>query len=173
ESSSFNSLHTPLHFYTDRWVSRLLMLTTYRSWLKLLLLINRSHMEQQKNEVLPGTLTLMVLKTISTLGSLLGYGIARRIEQIIGVTPPEFFGAAVGAGTDLWAPIMMTAQINPGSSIEKHLRNPMYPVLARRKPSAYEPKKVPSQAPLAVQAIENDRYSSLANPLGEIFQKSS
>ncbi|MCI0389925.1 MAG: PadR family transcriptional regulator [Acidobacteria bacterium] len=41
-------------------------------------------MEQQKNEVLPGTLNLMVLKTLSTLGSLHGYGIARRIEQING-----------------------------------------------------------------------------------------
>ena len=41
-------------------------------------------MEQQKNELLPGTLNLMVLKTLSTLGSLHGYGIARRIEQISG-----------------------------------------------------------------------------------------
>jgi len=41
-------------------------------------------MEQQKNEVLPGTLNLMVLKTLSTLGPLHGYGIARRIEQISG-----------------------------------------------------------------------------------------
>ena len=41
-------------------------------------------MEQQKNEVLPGTLNLMVLKTLSTLGSLHGYGIARRIEMISG-----------------------------------------------------------------------------------------
>jgi transcriptional regulator len=48
------------------------------------LLINRGHMEQQKNEVLPGTLNLMVLKTLSTLGPLHGYGIARRIEQISG-----------------------------------------------------------------------------------------
>ena len=39
---------------------------------------------QGKNEVLPGTLNLMVLKTLSTLGSLHGYGIARRIEQISG-----------------------------------------------------------------------------------------
>src|SRR5215813_10684564 len=60
------------------------MLTPYRNWSKLLLLINRSHMEQQKNEVLPGTLNLMVLKTLSTLGPLHGYGIARRIEQISG-----------------------------------------------------------------------------------------
>src|SRR5262245_4325173 len=62
----------------------LLMLTTDRNWLRLLLLINRSNMEQQKNEVLPGTLNLMVLKTLSTLGPLHGYGIARRIEQTSG-----------------------------------------------------------------------------------------
>ena len=41
-------------------------------------------MEQNKNEVLPGTLNLMVLKTLDTMGSLHGYGIARRIEQISG-----------------------------------------------------------------------------------------
>jgi PadR family transcriptional regulator PadR len=44
-------------------------------------------MEQQKNDVLPGTLNLMVLKTLSTLGPLHGYGIARRIEQISGNQP--------------------------------------------------------------------------------------
>src|SRR5262245_33476763 len=57
---------------------------------------------------------------------------------IIVVTPPEFFGAAVGEAPDLWAPMMMTAQINPGSSVEKHFRNPMYPVLARLKPEVSE-----------------------------------
>jgi len=62
----------------------LLVLTTYMDWLRLLLQINRSHMEQQKNELLPGTLNLMVLKPLSALGSLHGYGIARRIEQISG-----------------------------------------------------------------------------------------
>jgi transcriptional regulator len=34
-----------------------------------------------KQEVLQGTLALMVLKTLETLGPLHGYGIARRIEQ--------------------------------------------------------------------------------------------
>ncbi|MEW6737119.1 MAG: helix-turn-helix transcriptional regulator, partial [Acidobacteriota bacterium] len=38
--------------------------------------------QENKNEVLPGTLNLMVLKTLDTLGPLHGYGIARRIEQI-------------------------------------------------------------------------------------------
>ena len=35
-----------------------------------------------KHEVLPGTLNLLILKTLETLGPLHGYGIARRIEQV-------------------------------------------------------------------------------------------
>jgi transcriptional regulator len=41
-------------------------------------------MGQNKNEIVPGTLNLMVLKTLQSLGALHGYGIARRIEQISG-----------------------------------------------------------------------------------------
>ena len=41
-------------------------------------------MAQTRNEILPGTLNLMVLKTLHTIGPLHGYGIARRIEQISG-----------------------------------------------------------------------------------------
>jgi len=37
-----------------------------------------------KTDVQPGTLALMVLKTLEVLGPLHGYGIARRIEQISG-----------------------------------------------------------------------------------------
>jgi transcriptional regulator len=37
-----------------------------------------------KSDVWQGTLALMVLKTIETLGPLHGYGIARRIEQTSG-----------------------------------------------------------------------------------------
>jgi PadR family transcriptional regulator, regulatory protein PadR len=36
----------------------------------------------QKTEVFQGTLGLMILKTLDTMGALHGYGIARRIEQI-------------------------------------------------------------------------------------------
>jgi PadR family transcriptional regulator, regulatory protein PadR len=36
----------------------------------------------QKTEVFQGTLGLMILKTLETIGPLHGYGIARRIEQI-------------------------------------------------------------------------------------------
>jgi transcriptional regulator len=38
----------------------------------------------QKTEVFQGTLNLMILKTLETMGALHGYGIARRIEQISG-----------------------------------------------------------------------------------------
>jgi len=41
------------------------------------------HMDK-KSDVWQGTLALMVLKTLETLGPLHGYGIARRIEQISG-----------------------------------------------------------------------------------------
>lgn len=39
-------------------------------------------MTENKSEILQGTLDLMVLKTLETMGPLHGYGIARRIEQI-------------------------------------------------------------------------------------------
>jgi PadR family transcriptional regulator PadR len=39
---------------------------------------------KRKQDVLQGTLALMVLKTLDVLGPLHGYGIARRIEQISG-----------------------------------------------------------------------------------------
>ena len=37
---------------------------------------------EPKADIFPGTLDLLVLKTLDTLGPLHGYGIARRIEQI-------------------------------------------------------------------------------------------
>ncbi|HLW77112.1 MAG TPA: PadR family transcriptional regulator [Bryobacteraceae bacterium] len=38
--------------------------------------------QEQKSEVMQGTLDLMVLKTLDTMGALHGYGLARRIEQV-------------------------------------------------------------------------------------------
>jgi len=40
--------------------------------------------EKSKSEILQGTLDLLVLKTLDTLGPLHGFGIARRIEQVSG-----------------------------------------------------------------------------------------
>ena len=39
-------------------------------------------MSQAKAEVLQGTLDLMVLKTLDSMGPMHGFGIARRIEQV-------------------------------------------------------------------------------------------
>lgn len=39
-------------------------------------------MTQEKAEVLQGTLDLMILKTLETMGPMHGFGIARRIEQV-------------------------------------------------------------------------------------------
>lgn len=39
-------------------------------------------MTQPRSDVLQGTLDLMVLKTLDTLGTMHGYGIAQRIDQV-------------------------------------------------------------------------------------------
>jgi PadR family transcriptional regulator PadR len=39
-------------------------------------------MDEIKRDLLPGTLDLLVLKTLDTMGPLHGFGIARRIEQV-------------------------------------------------------------------------------------------
>lgn len=39
-------------------------------------------MTENKSDVLQGTLDLMILKTLESMGPLHGYGIARRIEQV-------------------------------------------------------------------------------------------
>jgi len=41
-------------------------------------------MSRKKLDLLQGTLDVMVLQTLAVMGSLHGYGIARRIEQISG-----------------------------------------------------------------------------------------
>lgn len=48
----------------------------------LLLTVNRSSMSAGKSDVLQGTLDLIVLKTLETLGPTHGYGVAVRIQQV-------------------------------------------------------------------------------------------
>ena len=62
-----------------------LMLTSNMSNVTLLLAINRNEepdVTQPRSDVLQGTLDLMVLKTLHTLGAMHGYGIAQRIQQV-------------------------------------------------------------------------------------------
>jgi transcriptional regulator len=62
-------------------VGRGRLLLTNRNYDTILLVTN---MSPDKKDVQQGTLALMVLKTLDVLGTLHGYGIARRIEQISG-----------------------------------------------------------------------------------------
>lgn len=55
-----------------------LLLTFNRSTVRLLLMDNRT----SRFDVPYGTLDLMVLKTLDTVGPLHGFGVARRIEQV-------------------------------------------------------------------------------------------
>jgi PadR family transcriptional regulator, regulatory protein PadR len=48
----------------------------------LVLITNMSTEDQSRVEVMQGTLDLLILRTLDCLGSLHGYGIARRIEQV-------------------------------------------------------------------------------------------
>jgi PadR family transcriptional regulator PadR len=45
-------------------------------------IFDMSNLPASKKELLSGTLDLLVLKTLDTMGPLHGYGIARRIEQM-------------------------------------------------------------------------------------------
>ena len=45
-------------------------------------IFDMSNLQASKKELLSGTLDLLVLKTLDTMGPLHGYGIARRIEQM-------------------------------------------------------------------------------------------
>jgi len=61
---------------------RRFLLTSNISRYMFLLNFYRRGMTDPKEDILRGTLDLLVLKTLDTLGPLHGYGIARRIEQV-------------------------------------------------------------------------------------------
>jgi transcriptional regulator len=58
------------------------LLTFNKTTIILLLVIKRRNMVEFKSDVLQGTLDLLVLRTLETLGPLHGWGIAKRIEQV-------------------------------------------------------------------------------------------
>jgi PadR family transcriptional regulator, regulatory protein PadR len=60
------------------------LLTPYLSVVLYVEMQQGATMGESKSDVLQGTLDLMVLKTLETMGPLHGYGIARRIEQVSG-----------------------------------------------------------------------------------------
>src|SRR3954465_10067604 len=49
--------------------------------------MSKKDMSKEKAEVPHGTLDLVILQTLHTMGALHGYAIARRIEQVGGTSP--------------------------------------------------------------------------------------
>jgi PadR family transcriptional regulator PadR len=65
-------------------VDAALQLTFHTRWSTIPVVFPQERSVKDKLDILQGTLDLMVLRTLSTLGPLHGYGIARRIEQVSG-----------------------------------------------------------------------------------------
>src|SRR5262249_47053579 len=57
-------------------------LVTYRMSIANISNAGGQTMADEKSDILHGTLYLMILRTLDVLGSMHGYGIARRIEQV-------------------------------------------------------------------------------------------
>src|SRR5262245_2976728 len=81
---------------------------------------------------------------------------------IIGVTPPDFFGVTVGEAPDLWAPMMMDAQLRPGRSSGESFNYPVGFVLARLKPAVTEPQARAALTQLLQQSVQATSGSQLA-----------
>jgi len=60
--------------------------------------------------------------------------VSSTVYTIVGVAPPEFFGATVGQAPDLWIPLAMEKEISPGwNGLNEKLFQSLY-VIARRRP---------------------------------------
>lgn len=75
---------------------------------------------------------------------------------IVGVTPPEFFGDIVGRPTDIWFPITMQAQANPGHNYLKDPRFSWLMLMGRLKPGVSQ-----AQAAAVTNVIAPQLFSEL------------
>ncbi len=75
---------------------------------------------------------------------------------IIGVTPPEFFGDIVGRPNDLWFPITMQTQANPGHNFLKDARVSWLMLMGRLKPGVSQ-----AQAAAEVNVIAPHIFAEL------------
>jgi putative ABC transport system permease protein len=82
--------------------------------------------------------------------SVIGKGITLKALPftIIGVTPPAFFGEAVGRAPDIWAPLMMQPTFDRGQSYLSDANTGWLRVMARLQPGVSEAQ---AQASLAMQ----------------------
>jgi predicted permease len=82
--------------------------------------------------------------------SVIGKGVTLKSHPftIIGVTPPAFFGEAVGRAPDIWAPLMMQPTFDRGQSYLGDSNTGWLRILSRLKPGVSEAQ---AQASLAMQ----------------------
>src|SRR5262245_32658390 len=82
--------------------------------------------------------------------SVIGKSITLRAQPftIIGVTPPAFFGEAVGRAPDIWAPLMMQPPLDRGQSYIGEANLGWLRIMARRRPGVSEAQ---AQASLAMR----------------------
>ncbi|MBV9613762.1 MAG: ABC transporter permease, partial [Acidobacteriaceae bacterium] len=78
---------------------------------------------------------------------------------IVGVTPPGFFGDIVGLPTDIWMPITMQAQANPGHDYLKKPGASWLLIMGRLKPGVSE-----AQARAAVNVLAHQILKELFQP---------
>ena len=99
----------------------------------------------------------IVGKTV-TLGS--------TVYTIIGVTPPGFFGTAVGQSPDLWIPLSMEKQVSPGwNGLDDKSFESLY-ILGRLKPGVSDragPSQRQSAGPADLAGVMRARPSPSSN----------
>src|SRR5579863_163439 len=77
-----------------------------------------------KDDLVPGAHAVMVIsyaywqRRFARNPAVVGYHVTlgKTPFSIVGVAPPEFFGAKVDESPDAWIPLMMEAEVSPGSS---------------------------------------------------------
>jgi predicted permease len=84
---------------------------------------------------------------------------------VIGVTPRDFFGDIVGRPTDLWFPITMQAQANPGHDYLKAASISWLLMMGRLKPSV-SVKQAEAGVNVATPAIFEELFKPTESPEG-------
>ncbi|HSE33302.1 MAG TPA: ABC transporter permease [Pyrinomonadaceae bacterium] len=75
---------------------------------------------------------------------------------VIGVTPPGFFGEAVGRSPDIWAPLMMEPSLNRGTSYLNDVTTGWLRIMARLQPDVSE-KQAQAALTLSLEQIKSEQ----------------
>lgn len=114
-------------------------------------------MAKNKSEILQGTLDLMVLKTLTAMGPLCGYGLARRIEPISEQT------LEINQGT-IYAALFRLPQRGWISAVWGSSEND-------RSAKFYRVTKI-GREPLSAEAASWEQFSGVIGPVLQIAERS-